>query len=70
MQGEGVMRKHTCSRCRREEPIPTNQMVKFDTDFHNLCKDCWEGFRSWFFAGERITRFVDTTLGPDHNPAA
>ena len=34
------MRKHTCSRCRKEEQIPTTQLVKFDTAFHDLCRDC------------------------------
>ena len=40
--------------------IPTHQMVKFDTVVQPLCRDCWQGFRSWFFAGERIIR-LDAT---------
>ncbi|MEZ0229200.1 MAG: hypothetical protein ACAI25_11295 [Planctomycetota bacterium] len=55
------MRTHTCSRCRKAEQIPTNQLVKFDASFHDLCRDCWQGFRSWFYAGERIARVAEST---------
>ena len=58
------MKTHTCSRCRKVELIPTHQLVKFDTGYHDLCKDCWEGFRSWFFAGERVKKFADSTTQP------
>lgn len=56
------MRKHVCNRCRREEQIPTHQLVKFDAEHHNLCSDCWQGFRSWFYAGDRITRFAESSV--------
>ncbi len=60
------MRKHVCQRCRREDQIPTHQLVKFDATVHELCKDCWEGFRAWFFAGHRITRTpAEPTCGPE-----
>jgi hypothetical protein len=55
------MRTHTCSRCRKVEQIPTNQLVKFDATLHDLCQDCWLAFRSWFYAGERIVRLNEST---------
>jgi hypothetical protein len=57
------MRKHACSRCRTEQVIPTHQIVKFDTTVQPLCRDCWEGFRAWFFAGDRIIRLDPITNG-------
>ncbi len=61
------MRKHTCSRCRKEEQIPTHQLVKFDAQCNDLCRDCWEGFRAWFYAGDRISRFVESTEDAGNN---
>jgi hypothetical protein len=51
------MSKHVCSRCRRLEVIPTHQVVRFDASVHALCRDCWQAFRAWFYAGDRIGRF-------------
>jgi hypothetical protein len=59
-----------------EQLIPTHQIVKFDGAIQALCQDCWEGFRAWFFAAERIVRFdpamIPTTTepSPDNSRAA
>jgi hypothetical protein len=56
------MKKHVCSRCRHEAVIPTHQLLRFDSDYQQLCRDCWEGFRAWFFAGEKIRRYADPQI--------
>ena len=61
---ERAMKKHTCSRCRKVEQIPTHQLVRFDAAFHDLCQDCWQGFRSWFYAGDRVTLLADAPTTP------
>lgn len=42
------MHSQQCSRCKREEYIPTHQYVKFDTEVQYLCSECWARFREWF----------------------
>ncbi len=56
------MRTHTCSRCRTQQVIPTHQIVKFDATVQHLCHDCWEAFRSWFYAGDRIVQLDPTAV--------
>jgi DNA-directed RNA polymerase subunit RPC12/RpoP len=50
------MEKVRCTRCQAEEAIPTHQYVKFDGHVQYLCAACWQVFRKWFFASNRIDR--------------
>ena len=50
------MDKQKCQRCNVQEYIPTFQYVKFDNRVQYLCSSCWQIFRKWFFAGNRIEK--------------
>jgi len=50
------MEKVRCRRCDIEGLIPTFQYVKFDGDVQYLCDACWQMFRRWFFAADRIEK--------------
>ncbi len=48
------MSRQNCSRCGQEEHIPTHQFVKYDLEVKYLCGSCWEDFRAFMNARERM----------------